>query len=158
MDEERVFYITKDGLKKIKKEYETLIELRRFKNKRDVPEIWESEELNPEYISFLEDLNLLDARITELENILKNCVLIKSPRAKKEKKIVKIGAKVKVEIDGRVEDEFIIVGSAEANPSLGKISNESPVGKALLGRRVGEKVVVSSPIRTTYKIKRIKYS
>ena len=51
----------------------------------------------------------------------------------------------------------MIVGTLEANPSLGKISNESPVGKALLGRRVGDEVIISSPIKTVYKIKGIKY-
>jgi transcription elongation factor GreA len=62
-----------------------------------------------------------------------------------------------LDIDGET-DEFRIVGSVEANPSLGLISNESPVGKALLGRRVGEEVIISSPIKTRYKIKKIRYS
>jgi len=61
-----------------------------------------------------------------------------------------------VEVDGQ-EDEFEIVGSLEANPSIGRISNESPVGKALLGHEVREEIVISSPVKTVYKIKDIKY-
>ena len=59
-------------------------------------------------------------------------------------------------MDGQ-KDEFVIVGTLEANPALGKISNESPVGKALLGHKIGDEVVVSSPMKTTYKIRNIKY-
>ena len=70
--------------------------------------------------------------------------------------IVNLGATVLVEVDGQ-NDEFMIVGSLEANPAIGKISNESPVGRMLLGHRVGDEVVVSSPIQTVYKIKKIKY-
>jgi len=55
------------------------------------------------------------------------------------------------------KDELTIVGTLEANPSLGKISNESPVGRALLGRRVGEEVVISSPAKVVYKIVKIGY-
>ena len=55
------------------------------------------------------------------------------------------------------KDEFVIVGTLEANPALGKISNESPVGRAILGHKVGDAVVVSSPMKITYKIKNIKY-
>jgi transcription elongation factor GreA len=81
--------------------------------------------------------------------------LIKIP-AKDKQKIISLGAKVKIEVDGQ-RDEFTLVGTLEANPALGRISNESPVGKALLGHKVGEEVSVSSPIKTTYKIKSIKY-
>ena len=70
--------------------------------------------------------------------------------------MVDLGAKVKIDIAGK-KDEFMIVGTLEANPSLGKISNESPVGRALLGHKVGDEIVVSSPMKTTYKIKKIKY-
>ncbi len=55
-------------------------------------------------------------------------------------------------------DEYEIVGTLEANPALGKISNESPVGRALLGHKVGEEVVVQSPLKIKYKILKIKYS
>lgn len=67
-----------------------------------------------------------------------------------------IGAKVKIDVNGQ-KDEFEILGTLEANPALGKISNESPVGRALLGKKIGEEVTISSPAKATYKIKGIKY-
>jgi len=155
MPTEKKFYLTKEGLEKIKKEYQDLKDLRLAKTKGEVPKTWQSEDLNPEYLSFQEDLGFLESRITELEYILKNAEPIKIP-PKDKQNIVNLGARVLVEVDGQ-RDEFEIVGSLEANPALGKISNESPVGRTLLGRRVGDEVLVSSPIKTIYKIKKIKY-
>lgn len=156
MAERKKFYLTKKGLEGFKKEYETLKVLRIAKTKGEVPKIWESEDLNPEYLSFQEDLTFLETRIVELENILKNACLIKHP-LKKELNVINLGATVKVKV-GEEKDEFTIVGTLEANPALGKISNESPVGMVLLGHKVGDEVIVSSPIKTIYKINKIKYS
>jgi len=155
MTGEKKFYLTQQGLERIKKEYQNLKTLKFSKTKGEVPKIWQSEDLNPEYLSFQEDLSFLETRIAELENILKNIELIKPPK-REQQKVVNLGATVLVEVDGQT-DEFEILGSLEANPSLGKISNESPVGKALLGHRAGEEILVSSPIKTVYKIKKIKY-
>lgn len=155
MPEEKKFYLTKEGSERIKKEYKDLKIIKLAKTKGEVPKIWHSEDLNPEYLSFQEDLSFLESRLAELEYICKNTELIKIP-SKEKQNIVNLGATVLVEVDGQ-NDEFTLVGSLEANPSLGKISNESPVGKALLGHRAGDEVVVSSPIKTTYKIKKIKY-
>ena len=152
---EKKFYLTKEGLEKIKKEYQGLKNLKLSKTKGEIPKIWHSEDLNPEYLSFQEDLSFLETRLIELENILKNAELIQLP-SKEKQNIINLGAQVIVEVDGQ-RDEFTLVGSLEANPSLGKISNESPVGQALLGHRIGDEVVVSSPIQTVYKIKKIKY-
>ncbi len=156
MSEQKKFYLTKEGLERFKKEYQALKELRLAKVKGEVPRTWQSEDLNPEYLSFQEDLNLFETRLAELEYVLKNAELIKIPRKEKQN-IIDLGAKVLVEVDGQI-DEFILVGSLEANPALGKISNESPVGKALLGHRAGDEVIVSSAIQTIYKIKKIKYN
>jgi len=155
MAERKKFYLTEQGLEKIKKEYQDLKNLKLSKTKGEVPKIWHSEDLNPEYLSFQEDLSFLETRIVELENILKHAELITAP-PKEKQDIVNLGAQVIVEVDGQT-DEFTIVGTLEANPSLGKISNESPVGRTLLGHRVGEEVIVSSPIQTVYKIKKIRY-
>lgn len=155
MTEEKKFYLTKQGLERIKKESKDLQILKLAKTKGESPKLLHSEDLNPEYLAFQEDLSFLEIRLVELGNILKNVDLIKIP-SKEKQKIVNLGATVLVEVDGQ-NDEFTLIGSLEANPSLGKISNESPVGKALLGHRIGEEVVVSSPIKTTYKIKKIKY-
>lgn len=155
MGEEKKFYLTKDGLEKIKKEYEDLKNLRLAKTRGESPKIWESEDLNPEYLAFQEDLSFLETKIGELEYIIKNAELIKPPEKGKQG-IIGLGAQVAVQIGSEV-DNFVIVGSLEANPALGRISDESPVGQALLGRRVGEEICVSSPVATIYKIKKIRY-
>ncbi|MBI2113372.1 MAG: GreA/GreB family elongation factor [Candidatus Wildermuthbacteria bacterium] len=151
------YYLTKEGLEKVKKEYESLFEFKKMKTKGEVPAIWESEDVNPEYLAFQEDISLLETKLAEYENILKNFEIIQPPKAKEKRRQVGLGAKVVVQIDGNETDEFVIVGTLEANPSLGKISTESPVGKALFGRKVYEEVAVSSPRKTIYKIKKIVY-
>ena len=155
MAEEKKFYLTKEGLKRIKKEYQDLKDLKFAKTKGEIPKIWHSEDINPEYLSFREDLSFLETRIAELENILKNVELIKPP-PKEKQNIVNLGATILVEADGD-RDEFEIVGSLEANPSLGRISNESPVGRALLNHRAGDIITVQSAVKITYKILKIKY-
>jgi len=153
--EERKFYLTKEGLEKLKREHQQMKDFKQNKTKGESPRILHSEDLNPEYLAFQEDLNFLETRISELEVILKNAQII-DPAKQRDKKTVDLGATVLVEVDGQ-DDEFTLVGSLEANPSSGRISNESPVGKALLGRKEGEKVTVASPVKTIYKIKKIKY-
>ena len=152
----KIFYITKAKLLELKKEHEALLDIERKKALgQEAPKILESEDLNPEFVSFQEDVGFLRSRIDELKNILEHHELIRIP-AKDKQGVVGLGAKVKIDVDGQ-KDEFLIVGTLEANPALGKISNESPVGRALLGKKIGEEVVVFSPAKTTYKIKGIKY-
>jgi Transcription elongation factor len=152
----KIFYITKGKLQELKKEYEELLEVERKKSLgQEAPKILESEDLNPEFVSFQEDIGFLRSRIDELKNIIERHELIKNP-AKDRQGVVGLGAKVKIAVDDQ-KDEFVIVGTLEANPVLGKISNESPVGKALLGHKIGDEVVISSPVKITYKIKNIKY-
>ncbi|MBI2049909.1 MAG: GreA/GreB family elongation factor [Candidatus Staskawiczbacteria bacterium] len=154
--EEKRFYLTKSKLKELEKEHESLVALERSKTiGEEAPKVLESEDLNPEFLSFQEDMSFLRSKIVELENILGHYQLIKRP-SKQNKSIVGLGAKVLVNING-VKNEFVITGTLEADPSLGKISNESPVGKVLMGHRIGEEVVVYYPVKTTYKIKSIKY-
>lgn len=155
MTDKKIYYLTNDGLDKVKKEYDFLKNLMTAKTKGETPEMWESEDLNPEYLSFVEDISLIEARIVELEGILENVQIIKTP-TKEKPSFVDLGATVFVEVEGD-KDEFTIVGTLEANPAIGKISNESPVGRALMGHKVGDEVIVSSPIKVAYKIKDIKY-
>lgn len=154
MPEKKIFYLTKEGLERIKRESKHLEGLKLAKTKGESPKIIYSDELNPEYTAFQEDLSFLESRLTELKYILKNSKLIQPP-PKSKQNTVYLGATVLVSIDGQ-DDEFTIVGPLEANPSIGRISNESPVGQALLGHRMGDKVVVSSPVKTIYKIKQVK--
>ncbi len=149
------FYLTKKGIEKIKSEYKNLKRIKVSKTSGEVPKIWQSEDLNPEYLSFQEDLGLLESRITELEYVIKNAELIQVP-SKDKQGVVGLGAVVILEVDGQI-DEFEIVGSLEANPIIGRISDESPVGKALIGHCVGAEVVVSSFTKTIYKVKDIRY-
>ncbi len=152
----KTFFITKGKLKELEKEYEELLEFDRKKiMSEEAPKIFESENLNPEFVSFQEDVDFLRSRIDELKNVLENYELIKKP-PKNQQNTIGVGAKVKISVNGK-KDEFTIVGTLEANPDLGKISNESPVGIALLGRKVGDEVIVSSPVKTTYRVKSIKY-
>jgi transcription elongation factor GreA len=155
--EEKIFYITKEKLRELVKEYEDLLDFEHKKtiSGQETPKILESEDLNPEFVSFQEDIGFLRSRIDELKNILDHHELIKNP-AKDKRGIIGVGAKVKVDVGGQ-KDEFIVVGTLEANPALGKISNESPVGRALLGHKIGDEVLISSPVEIKYKVKNIKY-
>ena len=150
------FYLTKEGLARIEKEHQDLKNLRMAKVKGESPPILHSEDLNPEYLLFQEDLNFLESRLAELEFILKNAELIKVP-PKEKQNVVDLGATVTLEeADGQI-NEFMIVGTLEANPNEGKISSQSPVGKAILGQRIGNEIMITSPIKIVYRIKKIKY-
>jgi len=150
------FYLTKKGFKKLRQKYSKLVEsLKKLKKEDKVPKLLHSEDPNPEYLSFQEDLNFLEARISKIEKALTNAELIEKPPEDQQDQ-VRVGATVTVEVNGET-DEFTIVGSAEAAPSKGKISNECPVGQVLLGSEVGDQVTVNSKVETTYKVKEIRY-
>jgi len=107
---------------------------------------------NSEYEEAKNEQAFTEGRIAEVQQILKNSVLIAN---RKNHDKVSIGSRVKVEVEGELT-EFIIVGSTEANPMEGKISNESPIGQALLHKKVGEAVEVDVPAgKLSYKIKKI---
>ena len=150
------YYLTEQGLEKIREE------LKRLKKKKSTllngsgPRSFRFGEIEAEYFAFREDLDRVEAKIAELENILENYELIKIP-PKKEQDKVHLGAKVLVELDGAV-DEFKIVGTVEADPANNKISDQSPIGRALLGKRVGEEVEVKTPmVNHICRILKIKY-
>ncbi len=151
------YYLTKKGVNKVKKEYEDLKRIRMAKTKGESPQLLQSDDLNPEYIVFREDLSFLESRLIDLEHILENIEPIKLP-PKNKRNIVYLGATVTLEeTDGEI-NEFTIVGTLEANPSEGKISSKSPIGKILLGHKLNDTVEVSSPIKVIYILKKIKYS
>ena len=156
MEKEKIF-LTKEGLEKIKQEWEELQKIKKAKSKEGVPEVFHSQEINPEYLVFQEDMGFLEDRLAELKYILKNAKLIKAP-PKERQNIVDLGATVTLEEPDGSINEFMIVGTHEANPSEGKISFESPVGKALFNRKIGDVVLITSPIKVTYKIKKVRYS
>jgi len=150
------YYLTKEGLKKIKKEYQKLLKTKKAVLQKEAPPFLHSEELNTEFIAFKENSDYLNSRLEELDYIFNNYEIIKKPGSQEERKKVNLGAKVLIEINNQ-EDEFMIVGTLEADPSAGKISNESPVGRALLGHKEGDEISISAPASLTYKIKKISY-
>ncbi len=146
------YYLTQDGLEKVRKEYEKAKEARREKIREESPDVFHSEDVNPEYLTFRKEMGILEEKITKLKDVLQNAEVIKNPR--KECKEVFLGARITLE-NGRKKDELFLVGTMEADPNLGKVSDESPIGKALLGKKEGDKVTVSKRV---YKIKKVSYS
>src|SRR3989344_249139 len=147
--------LTQKGLDQINAEYDALISVKRPQITRRIQRAREFGDLseNSEYDAAKEEQSLLEARISQLEEVLPHAQIITPVQTAD---FVVIGSTVVVEIDGQVE-EFTIVGSMEADPAAKKISNESPVGKALLGLKTGEVVEVVTPIvRAKYKILKIK--
>lgn len=137
-------FITKEGLKKLEVELEHLRSVGRQEVAEKIKRAKEmgGTENNAEYEDAKNDQAFVEGRILTLENMLKKAVIIdqESPTGR-----VALGSRVLLRNqDGKVE-QFIIVGSAEANPLEGKISNESPVGQALLGRAVGDEIEVPTP-------------
>lgn len=96
---------------------------------------------NADYAQAREEQSFIEGRIMEIEDMIKNAEII---TASTQHNTVTIGSTIKVKVNGE-EKEYSIVGSNEANPGAGKISNESNVGKALLGKKIGDKVTVSAP-------------
>lgn len=146
--------LSKETIEKLKQE---LNELTNVKRKDVIARIAKAREYgdlseNSEYDAAREEQSFTEGRILELQEILKDSQELAQPSNKDN---VSIGSRVVVEIDGQ-RDEFHIVSSLEADPLAGKISNESPVGKALLGTKVGDTVTVSSTIKATYKVVDIK--
>ena len=149
MEKEKVF-LTADGLEKLKKEYNYLVNTKRKEVTARISKAREYGDINEntEYDTAREEQSFIEGRILELEEILRNAEVIDS---KGKAGVVLIGSRVRVEVDGE-QDEFVIVSSVEADPMQGKISNESPVGKSLLGAKVGDVVTVASTIKSTYRI------
>lgn len=136
-------YITSEGLKKIKKELNELKTVRRQEIARRLEEAKMLGDLseNAEYQEAREAQAMNEQKIAELQEFIRSAILI--PKHSK-KGLISVGSNVEVEYNGKKE-KLLIVGSEEASPIEGKISNESPLGKALLGHKVGDEVKVSAP-------------
>lgn len=138
--------ITDDGLKKLEEELEHLKTegradiAEKIKTARGYGDLSE----NSEYDEAKNEQAKIEARIVEIEAMLKNVEIIED--VKGNAKTVMVGIKVKV-LDEEYGDEceYRVVGSTEADPQNGKISDESPVGKALLGKKIGDEVIVEAP-------------
>ncbi len=140
-----VHYLTADGLEKLKQELEqlkgparqALSERLRFAIQQgDLSE-------NADYIAAKEEQGFLEGRIIELEQILQNAAIIDESR--KTDGVITIGARITIQEDDFTPETYQLVGPTEANPAKGRISHESPIGRALLGQRLGNTVSVDTP-------------
>jgi transcription elongation factor GreA len=142
--DERPVLLTKDGLRQLEAELDQLVQVRRaeiaerIRHARDFGDISE----NAEYTEAKNEQSLVEGRIQTLEAMIRNAVMIEDePR---EAGVVTVGAQVTVS-DEDGDETYAIVGAAEADPLRGRISNESPLGRALLGHRAGDEVEWTLP-------------
>ena len=137
-------YLTQEGLEKLKKELE---ELKTVRRREVIDRIQAARELgdlseNAEYSDAKDEQSFIEGRIEELEALIKKAEIIDSNN---HNGAVSLGSTVKVVCNGDSEKEYKIVGSNEADPLKGLISNESPLGGAFLGKKVGETIEVEVP-------------
>ena len=152
--------LTYGGLQKLENELQDLKVVRRKEVAQKIKEAREQGDLseNAEYDAAKDEQRDIEARIDEIEKILKNAEVVVEEEVDLDK--INIGCKVKIlDIEYNEELEYKIVGSTEANSLKGKISNESPLGHALLGASVGDEVVVEAPAgEISYKVLSIQRS
>jgi transcription elongation factor GreA len=145
------YLLTQEGINELEKEFADLVAERgpiaeRIKTAREFGDLSE----NAEYSSARQEQERTETRISEIENILQNVEVIKKPKGDSK---VQIGSSVKMKSEKGSVKAFQVVGTVEADPMNGKISDESPIGMALLGKKVGELVEIVTPAETTnYKI------
>jgi transcription elongation factor GreA len=141
---EKPMYLTKEGRARLEAEIE---ELETVGRKEVAERIRQAKELGDisesgEYEDAKNKQAFLEGRIREIRNILNNAQLIEEETGTRE---VRVGSSVTVRYEDGEEEEWMIVGAAEANPRNGKISNESPIGSALLGAKPRQKVLATTP-------------
>lgn len=151
---DKKIFLTQTGLKELKNEYNTLVKTKRplvvsrLSTARDMGDLSE----NAEYTAARDELVFIDSRIGELEDLLKKVTIIKEKPKGKKNKIISLGSKVTVRI-GKKNEAFTIVGEWESDPGEKKISNESPLGKALIGKSEGGEIEIVAPAgKMTYQI------
>lgn len=142
------FYLTKDGVTELQQELDSLVSQRgavadRIKTAREFGDLAE----NAEYQTARQEQEKLEARISEVEHILQNVKVIDKP---KNDGVVRLGSTVTLK-NGSTKT-FQVVGTVEADPLEGKISDESPLGKAVLGKKVGDEVEIKINETAVYKV------
>jgi len=142
---EKEIFLTPEGLAKLEEELEHLLTVRRQEVADKIQQAKElrSSVTSPEYEEAKNEQGFVEGRILEIERIVKNATIIHHEDVNTE--FVEVGNEVRVQLQDGSEEHYTIVGSAEANPGEWRISNESPMGKALLGKRVGDEVEVEAP-------------
>jgi transcription elongation factor GreA len=149
-------YLTKDGEQRLREELEQLEGPARVDLARRLREAIQMGDLseNADYIATKEEQGFLEGRILELKYILNHATIIENNGHGFE--TVEVGATVTIQEDDYPPEVYYLVGSTEADPGNGRISNESPIGKALMGKQVGDTVPVETPGGTiNFKITKI---
>lgn len=151
-------FLTKEGFQKLQEELDHLRIAKRQEVAERLHEAMEGGELieNAEYEAAKNEQAFVEGRIQELEILLATANIIESNGKDKKHDAIHVGSKVTIKEGNFEPDTFIIVGAAEANPREGKISNESPIGKAILGHKIGDVVKVETP-GGTYNVKIVKF-
>lgn len=145
------FKLTQEGIDELKHEHDELVSQRssiteRIKSARELGDLSE----NAEYASAKAEQERAENRIAEIEHILKNVEVITAPKSNNK---VRLGSTVKLKSVSGQSKVYQVVGTVEADPLEGKISDESPIGKALINQHVGDEVEIVLPNEiTTYKI------
>lgn len=142
---EKEIFLTAEGLAKLNEELEHLISVRRPEVAEKIQRAKElrSSVSSPEYEEAKDEQGFVEGRILEIDRIIKSAKIIHHDDINVD--FVEVGNEVRVQLQDGSEEHYTIVGSAEANPSEWRISNESPMGQALLGKRVGDDVEVEAP-------------
>jgi transcription elongation factor GreA len=138
-------YLTSEGAAKLRAELEELKGPQRAemaKRLRSAIQMGDLSE-NADYHKAKEDQGFMEGRIQELEYLLKNATIVDVDEVSKD--AVQVGSCVTVQEGDEPEEQFFVVGAKEADPRSGRISNESPIGKALMGGRVGDVVTATTP-------------
>ncbi len=146
-------YLTKEGAEELRRELEEAITVKRPALAQRLQEAIAQGDLseNAGYVDAKEQQAFLEGRIRYLEHILRSATIIDNDGGPSD--VVRLGSTVTLEQKGEPPETYTIVGAAEANPLEGKISNESPLGAALLGRRLGDKVSIDAPAgKLTFRI------
>jgi transcription elongation factor GreA len=138
-------YLTSEGATKLRAELEKLKGPRRdemAKRLRAAIQMGDLSE-NADYHKAKEDQAFMEGRIQELEYLLKNAIIVDADQVSKE--VVQVGACVTVQEGDGPPEQYFLVGAKEADPRMGRISNESPIGRALMGGHVGDEVTAATP-------------
>jgi transcription elongation factor GreA len=145
MDQKRV-PVTSEGFVRLKKELQDLIEVKRPEIIAQVADARSHGDLreNAAYDAARQDQAMIEKRIADLENMLRNVEVVEGAEAGKTNGEIRLGSQVVVDFGGD-EEKYTVVGAIEAKPTMGLISTESPIGKALLGRKAGDKTEVQTP-------------
>jgi transcription elongation factor GreA len=137
-------YLTREGFERLQHELDYLRSTKRIEVAERLRDALEDGELieNAELEAAKNEQSFVEGRIKELEILLSNAHLIEETTKSDN---VQVGSKVEIQEEGMDPEQYVIVGAAEADPRLGRISNESPLGKALLNHKAGDKVKVEAP-------------